>query len=68
MIKKGKRLREHLQAQRVFTPKYWPGVKALNDFETSLLKDTVYLPIDHRNSEEDMWYVLKIVRNFIKGD
>jgi len=67
MVKKGKRLREHLQAQRVFTPKYWPDVDPSNDFEASLLNDTVYLPIDHRYNDEDMWYLTRIVRNFIKG-
>lgn len=68
MVKKGKILREHLLAQRVFTPKYWPDVYPLNNFETSLLNDTVYLPIDHRCSDEDMWYLSRIVKSFIKGD
>lgn len=68
MVKKGRKLREHLQAQRIFTPKYWPDVNPSNDFENFLLNDTVYLPIDHRYSDEDMRYLTRVVKSFIKGD
>lgn len=47
-------LRDELRKVRVFAPLYWPGVTCTNAHEKALVRDTLYLPIDHRYGEADM--------------
>lgn len=54
MISNGEAVRARLIESRIFTPKYWPDVNPVNEFENSLLRDVVYLPIDHRYGKEQM--------------
>lgn len=57
-------LRQYLIDNRVLTPKYWPGIIPLNNFETFLLENVVYLPIDHRYTEEHMSHIINLITNF----
>lgn len=65
MMKGGGVVRNRLREKRIFTPAYWPGVTAMNDFEHSLLQNTIYLPIDHRYDEAHMKHVINAVLNEI---
>ena len=65
LLKTGKRLRENLIAKRVFTPKYWPNVNALNDFEQSLIDNVVHLPIDHRYGSTHMNHLINLVNKLL---
>lgn len=68
MIDAGSELREYLKQKRVFTPVYWPNVIPLNDFEKALLKNVVYLPIDHRYGASHMKYLNRVIMDFINQD
>ncbi len=57
LLKNGSEARASLIQQRVFTPTYWPGVEAANEFERHLAKNTVFLPIDHRYCARDIEYI-----------
>ena len=63
MVPNGFALREKLKQERIFTPKYWPNVAPMNDFENELLENTVYLPIDHRYGKEEMSRIVELVIN-----
>lgn len=61
MVANGREIRENLLRIRIFTPKYWPNVTPRNDFEKLLLEETVFLPVDHRYTAEQMNFLLNIV-------
>lgn len=65
MIEKGHLLREKLTKNRIFTPKYWPNITALNAFEKKLLQDVVYLPIDHRQGDNQINRIIDVVMDHI---
>ena len=64
MVENGSKLRQMLLSNRVITPKYWPNITPLNDFEMTLLEDGVFLPVDHRLGVEHIMRIVDIVRNF----
>lgn len=59
-------LRQHLIANRIFAPTYWPGVEPLNSFEKALLERTAFLPIDHRYGADEVDNVAGIVSEFLE--
>lgn len=61
MVANGHEIREKLLQMRVFTPKYWPHVTPCNHFEKLLLDETVFLPVDHRYTTEQMNFLLNLV-------
>lgn len=61
MVANGREIREDLLRMRVFTPKYWPSVTPKNDFEKLLLEETIFLPVDHRYTAEQMNFLLNLV-------
>lgn len=65
VLKDGGKIRDKLLAMRIFTPKYWPGVVPMNDFEYSLLNDSVFLPIDHRYDAKRVGDLLNLVIDLI---
>ena len=64
MVKNAAELRENLKGKRVFTPKYWPNLIPLSEFERLLVEDTVYLPVDHRYGDEHMLYMVDLIMSF----
>lgn len=65
MFKEGAKVRNKLLDMRIFTPKYWPGVVPMSDFEYSLLNEAVFLPIDHRYDAKRMGELLSLVMDLI---
>ena len=54
MVEGAEQLRDELRKKRVLTPLYWSGVTCTNQHEVALVRNTLYLPIDHRYDESDM--------------
>ncbi len=57
-------LRKQLIENRIFIPVYWPELKHsqdLNNCELAFVNDIVCLPVDQRNSEEEMHEILRVV-------
>lgn len=54
-------VRQALQDERVFCPRYWPGVSPTTAFEAALLEHAVFLPIDHRYGPGDMDRIIGII-------
>lgn len=48
MIRNAGKIWQALLRLRIYTPRYWPNVEAWSDFESALLSETLFLPIDHR--------------------
>ncbi len=67
MVDDAERLRAALLERRVFTPKYWPGVTPMNDFERRILEYTVFLPLDHRYTRDQMRYLVGLVTDILDG-
>jgi hypothetical protein len=66
LAENGNKIHEFLLQARIFTPRYWPNIKPLNDFEERLLKNTVFLPIDHRYTAEQMHSLLASLQNLYR--
>lgn len=67
LVERGRRLREYLTANKVYTAKYWPNVvsaEKLSQFERFLCEDLVCLPVDQRYDVEDMRLILKLIADF----
>lgn len=62
MVEGASKLRDELCKQRVFSPLYWPKVVYANAHEKALVKNTLYLPIDHRYGEVDMGRLLSFFK------
>lgn len=67
ITKKATDLRQYLNRQRVLTPMYWPNVQRAGAFESRLISDAVFLPIDHRYDVDDMVRIASLVKIFL-GD
>lgn len=66
LIEDGARLRQHLIDNQVFCARYWPNVLEWckkDDWEYRLTENLVCIPIDQRYGEEEMNYILAIIRN-----
>lgn len=61
MINNATALREKLIKNRIFTPIYWSDAQASNEIEWNLVRNTLYLPIDHRYSEEHMNFIINLL-------
>lgn len=48
MIRNAEKIWQALLRLRIYTPRYWPGIEPLSDFENALLSETLFLPLDHR--------------------
>lgn len=59
-------IRNHLLKNKIYTAQYWPNVLEWSNsdsIETKLTKELIHIPIDQRYSEEDMNFILKLIRN-----
>lgn len=59
-------LKRILQENKIYCATYWPNVRDWaipNSLETHLVDEVIYLPIDQRYNEEDMYLIIKIVLN-----
>lgn len=66
-IPEGRKLKTHLIQNKVFCATYWPNVFDWckpSDTEYLLAEDVVCLPIDQRYGEEDMTYILKLIKKY----
>lgn len=61
MVENGDKIRDELANVRVFTPRYWPNINPINDFEKLLLTKTVFLPVDHRYTATQMSFLLDVL-------
>lgn len=62
-----KELREKLIENKVYVARYWPNVldwTSKDDIEYLLAYQMQPLPVDQRYGEEDMDYILNIIRNY----
>ncbi|URI15033.1 hypothetical protein [Brevundimonas albigilva] len=66
-VEDGVDLQRRLAMERIFCPRYWPEVVPANAFERTLVERTVFLPIDHRYSTEDMHRVADVVSDLQRG-
>lgn len=61
-------VREKLIKNRIYVPQWWKWVNEndnSNEFEKRLANNLIPLPIDQRNSADDMQYLVNIVRRII---
>ncbi len=54
-------VRQALQNERVFCPRYWSGLSPTTAFEAALLEQAIFLPIDHRYGPSDMDRIIDII-------
>lgn len=62
---KGRDIKKQLIENRIFVSTLWSGdelQKNGNEFEISMMEDCVFLPMDQRYNEEDMKYIISLVR------
>lgn len=57
MIRHAEKIWKALLRLRVYTPRYWPNIEPLSDFEYALLHETLYLPLDHRYDARAMTFL-----------
>ena len=57
-------LNSHLKKNLIFTPKYWPNLNELNDFENSLVREFTFLPIDQTLEENDLNRMINTIKEF----
>ncbi len=65
LVSDGEELRTKLIAQKIYIPKFWPGLierSGLSDFEANLVRNLVLLPVDQRYSEGDMQYIINLIK------
>lgn len=65
---KGRDIKKQLIENRIFVSTLWSGdelQKNGNEFEISMMEDCVFLPMDQRYNEEDMDYIISVVRNIV---
>lgn len=69
LIENGQELRNYLISHKIYVPKLWPKLDQfpLNDFENNLFNNLVCIPIDQRYTNEEMQYILTLIRKFL-GD
>lgn len=63
-----RQLKLHLIQRNIFVPTYWPNVFEWTNtkmYENYLARYIVPLPIDHRYTLRDMYYMLNILRTFL---
>lgn len=65
LLKNGREVRSSLIGKRVFTPTYWPNIDPINEFESLLSNDTVFLPIDHRYDAQDIKYIYDVLSLYL---
>lgn len=65
MTRRANDLRQYLIKNRVLTPKYWPNIHRAGEFESKLITDVVFLPIDHRYDGNDMNRISLLVNKFL---
>lgn len=64
---RGSELKKFLITNRVFVPTYWPGVDAIVDpgsIEHRLNHQLICLPIDQRYGEEEMDWIIQLIKKF----
>lgn len=68
LVNNGKELRTYLINHKIYVPKLWPDLDKfeLNEFECNLFENLVLLPIDQRYSDNDMKYLLNIIKKFFE--
>lgn len=67
LVDDGARLRQYLIENKVFCARYWPNVLECckpGDFEYHLAENLVCLPIDQRYGEEEMIYILNLIKDY----
>lgn len=67
LIRNGYKLREALIEQKVFIPKYWPNEELKvkeNSVEENLVNNLLLLPIDQRNSPEDIESIITLINKY----
>ena len=67
VVEDGVGIQRRLAEKRIFCPRYWPEVAPANAFERTLVERTVFLPIDHRYSSQDMHRVADVVSDLQRG-
>lgn len=71
LVKNGKKLKEKLIEKKIFVPTLWPNVlddTTTENFENSIVKNIVLLPIDQRYNIDDMKYIINIILDIIGVD
>lgn len=58
----GSDLRRRLIDSSVFCPAFWPNVLLAQSGVRSFMKDTVFLPVDHRYGREDMERIIRLIK------
>jgi len=64
---KGKELKEYLIKHKIFCATYWPNVFDWckpTDIEYKIADNMVCLPIDQRYDKEDMYYIIKTIKQY----
>lgn len=67
MLTGGAEAKKRLIARRIFVPTYWGDATPSNPFELRLVKDTIFLPIDHRYDGDAMAWLVEQVQDAIAG-
>jgi hypothetical protein len=65
MLKDGGGIRASLIEKNIFIPTYWPNTDSIEEFELRLIRDTIFLPIDHRYDESDINYIYSVLSKFL---
>lgn len=68
LIEDGKYLKQKLIEHKIYIPTYWYEVleqNGANEVEKRLVENIVCIPIDQRLDENDIRYVINIIRQFI---
>ena len=66
LLSNGKDLKQYSIKNNVYIPTLWPNLKGLNEYEQRLVDDLLPLPCDQRYTIEDMRYIVKLIKDFVK--
>jgi hypothetical protein len=65
---RGEKMKKVLISSRIYVPTLWNGADLMEkgtNFETSLAKNTLFLPVDQRYDEEDMSVLIEKVKEIL---
>lgn len=71
LTEKGRRIKRQLIENHIFVSTLWSGKDLQengNRFETSMMNDCIFLPIDQRYDSSDMNYIITEVRKMLNED
>jgi hypothetical protein len=71
LLENGKDIKQKLIKARIYVPTLWPNVLddvSKNSFEYFMTDNMIFLPIDQRYDENDMKYMLDVLKEVLSGD